>query len=48
MIELLKEEIGGNAGNYYKYEDEINKVKLKDVRELSKLKGYSFVALIPG
>lgn len=48
MMELLKEEIGGNAENYYKYEDEINKVKLKDVQELSKLKGYSFVALIPG
>lgn len=25
----------------------INKVKLKDVRNLSKLKGYSFVALVP-
>ena len=48
MMDLLQEEIGGDAGNYYKYEDRINKVKLKDVRELSKLKGYSFVALIPG
>jgi len=48
MIELLQEEIGGDALNYYKYEDYINKVKLKDVRELSKLKGYSFVALLPG
>ncbi|MEM0465904.1 MAG: pitrilysin family protein [Candidatus Pacearchaeota archaeon] len=47
MIELLQEEIGGNAENYYKYEEEINKVKLDDVRNLSKLKGYSFVGLIP-
>ncbi len=47
MIELLQEEIGGDAQNYYKYEEEINKVKLKEVRELSKLKGYSFVALLP-
>lgn len=47
MIELLQEELGGNAENYYKYEDEINKVKLEDVRILSKIKGYSFVALIP-
>ena len=47
MVELLQEEIGGDASNYYKYEDKINKVKLKDVRELSKLKGYSFVALVP-
>ena len=48
MFELLQEEIGGNAENYYKYEEEIGKVKLKDVRELSKLKNYSFVALVPG
>lgn len=48
MIELLLEEIGGDAGNYYKYEDKINSVKLKQVKELSKLKGYSFVALVPG
>ena len=48
MTELLLEEIGGDAENYYKYEDNINKVKLGDVQNLSKLKGYSFVALVPG
>ena len=47
MIELLQEEIGGDAENYYRYEEEINKVKLKEVQELSKLKGYSFAALLP-
>ena len=47
MMELLQEEIGGNASSYYKYEEEINKVKLSQVKQLSKLKGYSFVALIP-
>lgn len=47
MIELLQEEIGGDAENYYKYEENINKVKLKDVQDLSKLKGHSFVALVP-
>ncbi len=47
MIELLQEEIGGDAKNYYKYEEKINKVKLSDVRKLSKLQGYSFVALLP-
>ena len=47
MMELLLEEIGGNAEDYYKYEEEINKVKLQSVRDLSKLKGYSFVALVP-
>lgn len=48
MMDLLQEEIGGNAENYYKYIDNINNVKLKDVRGLSKIKGYSFVALVPG
>jgi len=48
MIELLQEEIGGDAENYYKYENRINKVRLQEVQALSKLKGYSFVALVPG
>ena len=47
MIELLQEELGGNAEEYYKYEDKISSVKLKDVQDLGKLKGYSFVALVP-
>jgi len=47
MIELLEEEIGGDAKNYYDYEEKINKVKLEEVRILSKLKGYSFAALVP-
>ncbi len=48
MIELLQEELGGNAENYYNYENEINEAKLKEVRNLSKLKNYSFMALTPG
>jgi predicted Zn-dependent peptidase len=48
MTELLFEEVGGDARNYYKYEDKINSVKLEDVRALSKLSGYSFAALVPG
>jgi len=48
MIGLLQEEIGGNAEEFYKYEEMINKIKLKEVQELSKLKGYSFVGLVPG
>ncbi|MEK6914428.1 MAG: pitrilysin family protein [Nanoarchaeota archaeon] len=47
MFDLLQEEIGRDANNYYNYEDNISKVKLNDVRLLSKLKGYSFVALVP-
>ncbi len=47
MMELLQEEIGGNAEEYYKYEERIGSVKLEDVRKLSKLKGYGFAALVP-
>ena len=47
MFDFLQEEIGGDASNYYKYGEEINNVNLEDVRKLSSLKGYSFVALIP-
>lgn len=48
MVELLQEEIGGDAENYYKYEENINSVKIEEIRKLSRLKGYSFVSLIPG
>ncbi len=47
MVELIAEELAGNAEEYYDYEKKINSVKLDDVRGLSKLKGYSFVALVP-
>lgn len=47
MTELLIAEIGGNAEDYYKYENEINSVKLNQVQDLSKLSGYSFTALVP-
>jgi len=47
MIELLREEIGGDAGNYYSYEENVSKVSLEDVRNLADLKGFSFVALVP-
>ena len=47
MFDLLQEELGGDASRYYDYEENISKVKLKDVQELSRLKGSSFVALVP-
>ena len=47
MIDLLQDELGGNSENYYNYEEEIGKVKLEDVKSLSKLKGFSFAALLP-
>jgi len=47
MFDLLQEELGGDASNYYDYEDNISKVKLSEVQKISKLKGSSFVALVP-
>lgn len=47
MIDLLNEEIAGDATNYYGYDEYVNKVKLEDVRSLANLKAVSFVALVP-
>ena len=47
MVGLLQEEIAGDAKEFYNFENKINEVKLKQVQNLSKLKGYSFTALIP-
>jgi len=47
MVGLLQEELAGNAKDYYKYEEKINAVKIKDVQKLAELKSYSFFGLIP-
>lgn len=49
MVNLLSEEINGNAKNFYDFEKNIKDVKLQDVKELAKkaLKDYSFLALVP-
>lgn len=47
LINLLLHEIDGNAEEFYNFEKNINAVKLKDVRELAKIKNYSFLALVP-
>ncbi len=47
MIELLQEEMGGDAENYYNYDENISKIKLQEVRDLSNISGSSFVALVP-
>ncbi len=46
MNSLLIEEIGGDAGEYYKYDENILAVKLKDVKNF-KLYGYSTFSLVP-
>jgi len=46
-IALLKEELAGSAEEFYRYEQRISELKLQDVRELGRLKKYSFVSLVP-
>jgi predicted Zn-dependent peptidase len=47
MANLLLHEINGNARELYEFEKNIRAVKLKDVKNLAKIKKYSFFALIP-
>ncbi len=49
MVNLLNSEIHGNANDFYKFEGNISKVKIEDVKALAKnaVKEYSFFALIP-
>ncbi|KHO52972.1 MAG: Peptidase, M16 family [archaeon GW2011_AR13] len=49
MVNLLVSEIHGDAFSFYDYENHINSVKLKDVKELAKsvIDNYSFFALVP-
>jgi predicted Zn-dependent peptidase len=47
MNSLLLEEVGGNAEEYYKYEERIKAVKLAEVRKLWKLRNFSSFSLIP-
>jgi predicted Zn-dependent peptidase len=47
LVELLTEEIRGNAEGFYDFEKKIKEVKLEDVKELAKIKDYSFFALVP-
>ena len=44
---LLTAEIENSAEDFYKFEKNIKEVKLKDVKNLAKIKKYSFLALIP-
>jgi predicted Zn-dependent peptidase len=46
MNSLMLEELSGNANNYYKYEENINQVKLSDIKNM-KIKNYSAFSLVP-
>jgi len=48
MNELLFAELStSDAQEYYLYEDQINKVTLKEVKELAKIDKYSTAAIVP-
>jgi len=47
MSNLLFYEMNGNAKELYDFEKNIRKVKLIDVKDLAKIKKYSFFALLP-
>lgn len=47
MLNLLTYEIKGDAREFYEFEKRIKSVKLEDVKNLAKIKKYSFFALIP-
>jgi len=47
MISLLLHEKNTNAKELYEFEKNIRKVKLTDVKNLAKMKKYSFFALVP-
>ena len=47
MSNLLLHETNGNAQKFYEFEKNISEVKLEDVKNLAKIKNYSFFALVP-
>lgn len=49
MVHLLIHEIFGNADDFYKFEENVSKIKLEDVKKLAKKakNTYSFFALVP-
>jgi predicted Zn-dependent peptidase len=47
LVNLLLHEIDGNAKEFYDFEKNISEVKLKDVKQLARIKKYSFLALVP-
>jgi len=44
---LLREEMNGNAKEYYNYPEKIAAVNLEDVRKIAQIKDFGFVAVVP-
>lgn len=47
MNALAREEIIGKAEEFYKYDERISNINLEELKKISRIKGYSFFALIP-
>ena len=47
LINLIVHEMNGNAKDFYNFVKNISNVKLEDVKDLAKIKNYSFFALVP-
>ena len=47
LVNLLTYEVDERAEKFYEFEKNIKKVGLKEVKELAKMKNYSFFALVP-
>ncbi|MEK6829258.1 MAG: pitrilysin family protein [Nanoarchaeota archaeon] len=47
MHKLISSEVDDDVEEFYKYEKNINTVKLENVKKLAKIKEYSFFALVP-
>ena len=47
MSELVFNELVGSAEDYYKYEENIKKVTLADIKKLANIKEYSSAAIVP-
>lgn len=47
MNELMLNELVSSAEEYYKHEENINKVNLDEIKKIAQVKDYSFAAIIP-
>ena len=46
-VDLVLEEVAGDANDYYKFEEKINSVSLEDIKKLAEILEYSFFSLGP-
>lgn len=47
LVNLILEEVDGDASNFYNFEKKVQEVKLEEVRDLAKIDKYSLFSLVP-